>query len=269
MEVIGQCPICKSNVYDTGMAYICEKATGPKKTCTFRSGKVILQRQMTKEETAKLIREGKTDLLHKFISKKGRPFSAYLVLGKDGKVNFEFEPRKAKAPARSQRKRWTRRGETGRECHCGASAGRAEVKRVKIRRALVLLSLAALLSSCISPHSVRYSFHDYRLDHDSPVDAELQRELEQIDSELRQRFEMTPAQSAVGLLDLRTLRLAMIHPDRGEYAASIPKIGILLAWFDKQPEGSALHPGSAAGTRSDDQSIEQRNGCEIFARPRP
>ena len=96
MEVIGQCPICKSNVYDTGMAYICEKATGPTKSCTFRSGKVILQRQMTKEETAKLIREGKTDLLHKFISKKNRPFSAYLVLGKDGKVSFEFEPRKPK-----------------------------------------------------------------------------------------------------------------------------------------------------------------------------
>ena len=104
MEVIGQCPICKSNVYDTGMAYICEKATGPKKTCTFRSGKVILQRQMTKEETAKLIREGKTDLLHKFISKKGRPFSAYLVLGKDGKVSFEFEPRKAKVPGATKGK---------------------------------------------------------------------------------------------------------------------------------------------------------------------
>jgi DNA topoisomerase-3 len=36
-------------------------------------------------------------LLHKFISKKGRPFSAYLVLGKDGKVSFEFEPRAPKA----------------------------------------------------------------------------------------------------------------------------------------------------------------------------
>jgi DNA topoisomerase-3 len=98
MEVIGQCPKCKSNVYDTGMAYICEKAVGANRTCTFRSGKVILQRQMTKEETAKLLATGKTDLLHKFISKKGRPFSAYLVLGPDGKVSFEFEPRKPKAP---------------------------------------------------------------------------------------------------------------------------------------------------------------------------
>jgi DNA topoisomerase-3 len=32
-------------------------------------------------------------LLDKFISKKGRPFSAYLKLEKTGKVAFEFEPR--------------------------------------------------------------------------------------------------------------------------------------------------------------------------------
>jgi DNA topoisomerase-3 len=98
MEVIGTCPKCKSTVYDTGMAYICEKAVGPTRTCDFRSGKVILQRQMTKEEMVKLLTNGKTDLLHKFISKKGRPFSAYLALGKDGRVSFEFEPRKPKVP---------------------------------------------------------------------------------------------------------------------------------------------------------------------------
>lgn len=98
MEVVGKCPKCGSQVYDTGMAYICEKAVGPNRTCDFRSGKVILQRQMTREEMAKLLNTGKTDLLQKFISKKGRPFNAFLVLGKDGKVSFEFEPRKPKVP---------------------------------------------------------------------------------------------------------------------------------------------------------------------------
>jgi DNA topoisomerase III len=39
--------------------------------------------------------------LHKFISKKGRPFSAYLVRGADGKIGFEFAPRAAKAPVKS------------------------------------------------------------------------------------------------------------------------------------------------------------------------
>ena len=49
---------------------------------------------------------------------------------------------------------------------------------------------------------------------------------------------MTTAQTAVGVLDLNTLRLAMIHPDREEYAASIPKVGILLAYFQLHPEAA-------------------------------
>jgi DNA topoisomerase-3 len=55
-----------------------------------------LQRTIQTEEMKKLLETGRTDLLHRFISKKGRPFSAYLVSGKDGKVGFEFEPRKPK-----------------------------------------------------------------------------------------------------------------------------------------------------------------------------
>src|SRR5260221_9839140 len=49
---------------------------------------------------------------------------------------------------------------------------------------------------------------------------------------------MTTEQSAIGVLDLRTLRLAMIHPDREEYAASVPKVGILLAYFQLHPEAA-------------------------------
>ena len=97
-EPVGKCPKCAANVYDTGMAYICEKATGPNRTCDFRSGKVILQREIPREQMAKLLATGKTDLLPKFISKKGRPFSAFLVLGKDGKASFEFAPRAPKIP---------------------------------------------------------------------------------------------------------------------------------------------------------------------------
>ena len=46
-----------------------------------------------------LLATGKTDLLHRFISKKGRPFSAFLARGSDGKVSFEFAPREPKAAA--------------------------------------------------------------------------------------------------------------------------------------------------------------------------
>src|SRR6185369_5774172 len=41
-EPLGTCPKCGSRVFEHGLAYVCEKAVGPDKTCDFRSGKVIL-----------------------------------------------------------------------------------------------------------------------------------------------------------------------------------------------------------------------------------
>ena len=99
-ESLGTCPKCASKVYDHGMAYICEKSAAQPRTCDFRTGKIILQRNIEPEQVTKLLKDGKTDLLHKFISKKGRPFSAFLVRGGDGKVSFEFAPREAKAGAK-------------------------------------------------------------------------------------------------------------------------------------------------------------------------
>ena len=63
-----------------------------------RMGKSICQRAIPPEQALKIFRDGKSDLLPRFISKKGKPFSAYLKL--DGaKVTFEFEPRQKKAAA--------------------------------------------------------------------------------------------------------------------------------------------------------------------------
>jgi DNA topoisomerase-3 len=102
-EALGLCPVCqKGQVYSLDNSYACENAVSAEKTCTFRVGKVILQREIPKEQVQKLITIGKTDLLPKFISKKGRPFSAHLKL-ENGKVGFEFAekaPRTKKAPAR-------------------------------------------------------------------------------------------------------------------------------------------------------------------------
>ena len=89
---IGTCPKCASPVYDTGMAYICEKAAR-RSGCDFRLGKIILQRAIEKDQAVKLLTTKRTDLLEKFISKKGRPFKAFLILKPDGNVGFEFEPR--------------------------------------------------------------------------------------------------------------------------------------------------------------------------------
>ena len=45
-----------------------------------------------------MLSQGRTDLLKDFVSSKsGRAFHAFLVLGEDGKVNFEFPPREAEA----------------------------------------------------------------------------------------------------------------------------------------------------------------------------
>jgi DNA topoisomerase-3 len=97
-EPLGKCPKCGNRVFENAMSYICEKAVGAAKTCDFRTGKIILQREIDRAQMVKLLTTGRTDLLPKFISKKGRPFSAFLVVGEGGKIGFEFAPRAPKPP---------------------------------------------------------------------------------------------------------------------------------------------------------------------------
>jgi DNA topoisomerase-3 len=91
-QPFGKCPHCGSSVYEESMSYVCEKKAR-RQGCEFWTGKVILNRLVEPAQVQKLLATGRTDLLDKFISKKGRPFKAFLVVGKDGKVGFEFEPR--------------------------------------------------------------------------------------------------------------------------------------------------------------------------------
>jgi DNA topoisomerase-3 len=95
-EPLGKCPKCGSRVFDAGMNYVCEKQAGPEKSCDFRTGKIILQQEISPEQVKKMLATGKTDLLKGFVSKKtNRKFEAYLVI-KDGKTGFEFAPREKK-----------------------------------------------------------------------------------------------------------------------------------------------------------------------------
>ena len=82
-------------VWETDAAFLCVK-DGAK---PIRMGKLICQRTIPAEQAMKFFRDGKTDLLPRFISKKGRPFAAYLKL-EEGKAIFEFAPREKKAPAK-------------------------------------------------------------------------------------------------------------------------------------------------------------------------
>ena len=97
-QPIGACPKCKARIYEHGMSYVCENSVANPKTCDFRSGKVILQQEITREQMAKLLEEGRTDLLTNFKSSRtGRNFKAFLVKQSDGKIGFEFEKKEPSA----------------------------------------------------------------------------------------------------------------------------------------------------------------------------
>jgi DNA topoisomerase-3 len=97
---LGACPICGSEVHEHGSNYVCSKAVPtaaqPTPSCTFKSGKIILQQPVEREQMTKLLATGKTDLLDKFVSMRTRrAFKAHLAWDKEaGKVNFEFAPSK-------------------------------------------------------------------------------------------------------------------------------------------------------------------------------
>lgn len=71
-------------------------AAQPTPSCTFKSGKIILQQPVEREQMTKLLETGKTDLLDKFVSMRTRrAFKAHLAWDKEAaKVNFEFAPSK-------------------------------------------------------------------------------------------------------------------------------------------------------------------------------
>ncbi|MGB6243075.1 MAG: DNA topoisomerase III [Castellaniella sp.] len=99
---LGACPKCSGKVYEHGMNYVCEHSVGPNKSCTFRSGKVILQQEIPAEQMTQLLAEGKTKLFDGFVSSRtNRKFKAYLVRQADGKIGFEFEARAPKAGAKT------------------------------------------------------------------------------------------------------------------------------------------------------------------------
>ncbi|MDP2255747.1 MAG: DNA topoisomerase III [Polaromonas sp.] len=97
---LGACPKCGSAVVELGKNYICEKSVPtlaqPTPSCDFKTGQVILQQPIEREQMVRLLETGKTDLLDKFVSMRTRrPFKAMLAWDKAaGKVNFEFAPSK-------------------------------------------------------------------------------------------------------------------------------------------------------------------------------
>jgi DNA topoisomerase III len=99
-QPLGKCPKCGARVFEYGKNYVCERsvptAEQPTPSCDFKTGQIILQQPVSREQITKLLETGKTDLLDKFVSMRTRrAFKAFLAWNKDeGKVTFEFAPSK-------------------------------------------------------------------------------------------------------------------------------------------------------------------------------
>ena len=78
---------------ETAGAYVCEKSQAATRPCRFKASRIILGQAVDREQLGNLLKEGRTDLLTQFVSKSGKPFSAFLVLQDGGKIGFEFPSR--------------------------------------------------------------------------------------------------------------------------------------------------------------------------------
>ena len=158
---VGPCPKCGAPVKAFGKSYVCEKSVPteaqPVPSCDFKSGQVILQQPVEPEQMHKLLTEGKTDLLDKFVSMRTRrAFKARLVWSaEENKVNFEFEPREGgrKFPPRktaaATKKVAARAGSTG----AGASkeAKPAAAKKTAAKKATAPKAAKAPRAGTLKP----------------------------------------------------------------------------------------------------------------------
>ena len=142
---LGACPKCGSAVKLFGKNYVCERSvptqSHPSPTCDFKSGQTILQQPVEPEQMRKLLAEGRTDLLDKFVSMRTRRnFKARLAWSaEEGKVIFEFEPREGKPgryPARpaAAAKKTTARAGAG-AAKATAAAKPAAAKKTAAKKA--------------------------------------------------------------------------------------------------------------------------------------
>ena len=91
--VVGKCPKCGGKVCDTEVGFVCENSQLEAKSCKFKIGRTILEQPIDAVQATKILKDKKSDVLEKFISKSGKPFPAFLVMDKKGKITFEFPSR--------------------------------------------------------------------------------------------------------------------------------------------------------------------------------
>jgi len=91
---LGNSPLDNTRVFETPAGYMSESALAGDERKGLKISKIILAREIGPNHIRQMLTDGKTELIKGFISKKRRPFDAYLVLEKNGKISFEFPPRR-------------------------------------------------------------------------------------------------------------------------------------------------------------------------------
>lgn len=92
---LGKSPIDQTDVYETQTGYMSVSALENDLKNGLKISKIILSKDISAEHVKQLLSDRKTSLIKGFISKKKRPFDAYLLMEKNGKISFDFPPRKS------------------------------------------------------------------------------------------------------------------------------------------------------------------------------
>ena len=137
---LGPCPKCAGGVFELGKNYLCEKSVStlaqPTPSCDFKTGQVILQQPIEREQMVKLLVTGKTDLLDKFVSMRTRrAFKACLAWDPEaGKVNFEFAPSKFPPKPAAAKRAGTVKTPFGKTVAVKAAPGTLAAKKVAVKK---------------------------------------------------------------------------------------------------------------------------------------
>jgi DNA topoisomerase III len=88
-------PETGAQLCENGSSFILRERDGDGWKQTFRVGRIMCQKPITHEMAIDMVSKGKTGLIQGFISKKGRPFDAFLKM-ENGRMAWEFPPRAPK-----------------------------------------------------------------------------------------------------------------------------------------------------------------------------
>jgi DNA topoisomerase-3 len=111
-EPLCPCPVClkkkakiPGHIYDTPENYICNIAAKDSKACNAKLPKELCKKEITAENAKLFFEAGKTALIEGMTSKKGRPFSTFLVCkpGEKRLLSWEFPPRAPKEKGASKK----------------------------------------------------------------------------------------------------------------------------------------------------------------------